>query len=227
MEKIFDPAYLLTEIRREAGIWKNLYALKPQQLQLEDVRENLERLIPDLTFQEAFERTGRQLNVSVAPAELHQTSRLLNAVTSPNVYIREALLASAAFPGFYPPVMLAAENAHGERQEYLPSRKWVDGSLSDDLPAKRLARLYGVSHYIASQTNPMVLPFVSETNTQQGSLAILRHTGQRTLKEWSNGVAALLHKPLKKRPGINKLVHTAASIIRQDTSLGLGPAETF
>lgn len=216
LEKIFSPAYLLAEIKQEAGVWKNLSAVKPQKLQLTDIRAMLERLIPDLTFQEAFERTGRQINVSVAPAEPLQTSRLLNAITSPNVCIRETLMASAAFPGFYPAVSLAAKNVHGERQAYLPSRKWVDGSLSDDLPAKRLARLYGVNHYIASQTNPLVLPFVSDAKVNQGALAILRHAGQQTVKEWVSASATLMHKPLNKQPRLHKLIHTITSVIRQD-----------
>ena len=46
--------------------------------------------------------------------------------------------------------MLMAKNVHGERQPYVPSRQWVDGSVSADLPAKRLARLYGVNHFITS-----------------------------------------------------------------------------
>jgi NTE family protein len=216
LDKIFEPAHLVAEIRRETKLWKNVFGIKLQTLQLSEIHEMLERLIPDLTFQEAFERTGRQINVSVGPAEAQQTSRLLNAITSPNVCIREALMASVALPGIYPPVGLAAKNVHGERQAYLPSRKWTDGSLHDDLPAKRLARLYGVNHYIASQTNPLVLPFVTDNKLEQGALSILRRAGQRTLKEWVDASAALMHKPLNRRPRLNKLVHTLTSVIRQD-----------
>jgi hypothetical protein len=39
-----------------------------------------------------------------------------------------------------------AKNQHGERQPYLPTRKWVDGSIADDLPAKRLQCLYSTNH---------------------------------------------------------------------------------
>jgi TAG lipase / steryl ester hydrolase / phospholipase A2 / LPA acyltransferase len=59
-------------------------------------------------------------------------------------------------------VTLAARDRHGERQPYVPSRQWVDGSVTDDLPAKRLIRLYGVNHFITSQTNPLVCgPFAT------------------------------------------------------------------
>lgn len=126
-------------------------------MSIDNVREVVAGLIPDLTFAEAFARTGRKINITVSPRELHQQSRLLNAITSPNVYIREAVLASCAIPGIFPPVTLAAKNRLGQRQPYVPSRKWVDGSMMDDMPVRRLTRLYGVNHFISSQTNPMVL----------------------------------------------------------------------
>lgn len=131
-----------------------------RQLTRPDIESLIEHLIPDYTFQEAFEKTGRQINISVAPAELHQGSRLLNAITSPNVYIRSAVLASGAVPGFYEPVTLAARSAEGKARPYHPSRRWIDGSFADDLPAKRLSRLYGVNHTIVSMVNPLIFPLL-------------------------------------------------------------------
>src|SRR5690606_34132257 len=55
-----------------------------RRLASDEVRARLAELIPDLTFREAWERSGRHLNVSVAPAEKHQNGRLLNAITAPN-----------------------------------------------------------------------------------------------------------------------------------------------
>jgi NTE family protein len=55
-------------------------------------------------------------------------------------------------------VTLQVLDDDGQRKSYLPSRRRVDGSVSDDMPAKRLARLYGVNHTVASQTNPPVPP---------------------------------------------------------------------
>ena len=85
-----------------------------------DLEESLSRFIPDLTFDQAFRRSGRAMNVSIAPAEKHQTSRLLNATTSPSVLIRSAVMASAAVPGIFPPVTLQALDDHGQRKDYLP-----------------------------------------------------------------------------------------------------------
>lgn len=216
LEKIFDPEYLVHEIEEAKGIFGTLDKLRPQILQADEIREVMERLVPDMTFQEAYEKTGRRLNVSIAPAETHQTSRLLNATTSPNVFIRESIRASAAVPGVYPPVTLAAKNKYGERQEYLPSRKWVDGSMSDDLPAKRLARLYGVNHFIVSQTNPHIIPFISDSRRKQDTLSILAAATTRTVREWINTSASLLRKPLAKRPTLNRMTDTVLSVINQD-----------
>ena len=121
----------------------------------------LEENIADLTFEEAYRKTGREINITVSPYDRHQHSRLLNWKTSPNVLIRKAALASCAIPGIYPPVTLWAKNIEGEKVPYIPSRKFVDGSIKDDLPVHRLARLYGVNHSIVSQTNPHVVPFLA------------------------------------------------------------------
>jgi TAG lipase/steryl ester hydrolase/phospholipase A2/LPA acyltransferase len=44
----------------------------------------------------------------------------------------------------------------------------VDGSLKSDLPTRRLAELYNVNHHIVSQTNPHVLPFMSDQTRKEG-----------------------------------------------------------
>ncbi len=216
LEKIFDPEYLVHEIKKEDQFFRRLSKLKPEIMQIGEIQKILERLIPDLTFQEAFERTGRQLNISIAPAEMHQKSRLLNAITSPNVFIREAILASGAVPGVYPPVTLAAKNHLGEKQAYLPTRKWVDGSVSDDMPAKRLARLYGVNHYIVSQTNPHVIPFVADGKKRQDAISLIKDASIKTARAWYNVGAATMEKPLSLSPALSRYSTIAQSVINQD-----------
>lgn len=216
LQEIFSPEFLVQEIEQEASLINSLGRLRPKMLNIGEIEEMITRLIPDMTFQEAYERTGRLLNISVAPAETHQTSRLLNATTSPNVLIQKSVLASAAIPGLYPAVTLEARDKWGESQPYLPSRKWVDGSVSDDLPTKRLARLYGVNHYVVSQANPAVLPFVTGSKQQRGTMAILKNTARRTGREWLNAGAAIFHKPLSRETGVARLANTFLSVVNQD-----------
>ncbi len=191
-------------------------ALNLRKLTLEQRLEVVRELLPDLTFVEAHRLSDVWVNISVAPVELHQSSRLLNAITSPHVCMHEALLASASVPGAFAPVILAAKNEAGERQVYLPDRKWVDGSMSDDLPAKRLSRLYGVNHYIVSQTNPHVLPFVTDAKLDTDPLSVMKRTTQRTIRELINGSVALFNRPLQYSPLLSRGVNGLLSIINQD-----------
>lgn len=216
LERLFQPENLAYEEEGNQGFLRTLRRLIPERMHIDEIKFMLDRLQPDLTFAESYELTGRLLNVSVAPLEAQQSSRLLNAVTSPNVYLRDAILASGAVPGVYPPVTLAAKNDHGERQAYLPSRKWIDGSISEDLPAKRLARLYGVNHYIVSQTNPLVTPFLADNNTSSGALSKLRDSGFQTARLWLNTGADVFHKPLSKAPMINNAFNSMLSLINQN-----------
>jgi NTE family protein len=95
---MFDAGRLARTFR-EVGA-SNLELLRGnQRIGVDALRAFVAHQIPDLTFREAFEVSGLRINITVSPREVHQQSRLLNAVTSPNVLIREAVLASCAVPG--------------------------------------------------------------------------------------------------------------------------------
>lgn len=130
--------------------------------------------IGEESFVQAFERTRRILGITVSPAELNQQPRLLNYLTAPNVLVKKAVQASCAIPGVFEPVMLEARDFEGQVVPHMRSKLWVDGTLANDLPILRLARLHNVNHYIVSQTNPHVVPFLQD-NVQRsrsvGSLA--------------------------------------------------------
>lgn len=187
-----------------------------RRLAPDEVRDRLADLIPDLTFQEAYEISGRHLNVSVAPAEKHQNGRLLNAITAPNVLIREAVLASCAVPGVFPPVTLMARDASGRRVPYQPDRRWVDGSVTHDIPTKRLERLYGVNHHIVSQANPLALPFATDTRKQMAPIEAIQHASMATFRAWLNANMVIFQKPLELVPPLNSIANMARSLINQE-----------
>lgn len=216
LQELLNPDNLIEVIERETGHLRKTSRLKPNVMSIEEIQTIIESLVPDLTFEEARQLTGRELNISIAPAETHQKSRLLNAITTPNVLIRQAVMASAAVPGVYPAVTLAARNHLGEKQDYLPARKWVDGSVSDDMPAKRLARLYGVNHYIVSQTNPHVIPFVADGKKKEGPLALFRDASVSTARAWVNAGANSIERPLSLSPTLNRFTNMALSVLNQD-----------
>ena len=158
-----------------------------KRIRQQDIADMLEQMLPDMTFEEAYEETGRYINVSVAPAAVNQRARILNAIISPNACIREAVLASCAIPGVFPAVTLAAKTRTGERKPYVASRKWVDGSVTHDMPKRRLTRLYGVNHFISSQANPAVLWALQDPNSTS-LVSQLTGVYQSAVRDWSKAV---------------------------------------
>ena len=131
------------------------HLLKPEQL-LQCTSTN----IPPLSFQEAYERTGRIVNITVSPAKIGQKARVLNHQTAPDVLIAHACKASCSIPLIFPPTHLLAKNKQGETYRYMDNQLWIDGGVQTDIPTSRLGRLFNVNHFIVSQTNPHVLPFI-------------------------------------------------------------------
>ena len=185
-----------------------------RQVDTAGVKMALEAVIPDMTFQEAYEKTGRMISVTIAPYEEHQTSRLMNAITSPNVYVRSAVMASCAVPGVFPPVMLMAKNVYGEPQPYLPNRRWVDGAVTDDLPAKRLARLYGVNHYIVSQANPLALALMNEQYIPLPEP--LKNIMKFSAHEWLKAGEKMSRRYLRQVPDVGQAMSMFYSVMAQD-----------
>lgn len=160
LNQMFDPGYLYLHAWEALGL-KGM--LKRGALMDGDQLERcIAQNIGDLTFEEAFEKTQRIINIPVSPYDKHQQSRLLNYLSSPNVLIRSASRASCAIPGVFEPVTLLAKNFHNGIQPYITSAKWVDGSLNADLPMLRTARFHNCNHYIVSQTNPHVVPLLNK-----------------------------------------------------------------
>ncbi|MCR9286470.1 MAG: DUF3336 domain-containing protein [Bacteroidetes bacterium] len=206
---------LLKELEQEASIFKNI-ADKRSSLSIRDLESLVNNLIPNLTFQEAYERTGRKINISIAPHGSQQKSRLLNSVASPNVLIRSALMASCAIPGIFPPATLFAKNKDGKIQAYLPSRKWIDGSTSNDLPSKRLARLYGVNHFIVSLTNPIVLPFIKDPSNHNEFIAPMIKFGSAVIKETTQFNYSIAKRFFKYVPSLALVANTINSVVQQN-----------
>lgn len=150
--------------------------LNPEQLM-----EHIQNNVGDYTFKEAYEKTGRTLNISVSATRKRQRPRVLNHFTTPNLLIKYSILASCALPGIFPPVTLQAKNRDGSIVPYMESEKWIDGSVHLDIPMKRIIRLHNVSRSIVSQANPHVLPFLNEEK-KQGILPFMEDLVTSTLQ---------------------------------------------
>ncbi|KAI8601247.1 acyl transferase/acyl hydrolase/lysophospholipase [Dissophora ornata] len=117
--------------------------------------------IGDATFQEAYNRTRRILNVTVSTSATFEMPRLLNYLTAPNVLIWSAVATSCAAPFIYNSAPLMAKDKNGEEVQWNPSRyHWIDGSVENDLPMNKLSELFNVNHFIVCQVNPYIVPFL-------------------------------------------------------------------
>lgn len=127
------------------------------------LKETMINFVGDLTFREAYNRTGKILNITVSPASIHEQTRLLNYLTAPNCLIWSVVCASCSLPGIFPSTTIFEKNPKtGEIQEWNNdiSLKYVDGSVDNDLPIARLLEMFNVDHIIAVQVNPHVAPIL-------------------------------------------------------------------
>lgn len=133
----------------------------------------LRHLTSNLTFQEAYDMTGRILGITVCSPRKHEPPRCLNYLTSPHVVIWSAVTASCAFPGLFEAQELMAKDRFGELVPFqapflvgteeaagTSARRWRDGSLESDLPMIQLKELFNVNHFIVSQANPHIAPLL-------------------------------------------------------------------
>lgn len=122
----------------------------------------------DITFEEAFERTGKHIciTVSASRAESGGAQRLLlNHISTPHVTLASAVAASCALPGVMAPAKLRIKNSEGQQELFeVDGVEWIDGSVQADLPFKRISTLFNVSSYIVCQTNFHVLPFLHKAH---------------------------------------------------------------
>jgi len=87
-------------------------------MDVEKLQKALQENVGDITFHEAYERTGRILNITVSPGSDWEKPRLLNYLTAPTVLIWSAASASCALPGLYEAVELVSKNSKGELVPY-------------------------------------------------------------------------------------------------------------
>ncbi|RMY58994.1 hypothetical protein D0863_12082 [Hortaea werneckii] len=155
-EKVDEPAKLTTAIKR--------LLTKGVIYDIGNLKRVMRGLLGDLTFLEAYNRTQRILSICVSSASAFEAPRLLNYVTAPDVVIWSAVAASCSVPlVFNPTDILAKDRSTGIVDKWdEEGGRWIDGSVDNDLPMTRLAEMLNVNHFIVSQVNPHVVPFLSK-----------------------------------------------------------------
>ncbi|TKA68918.1 hypothetical protein B0A49_05894 [Cryomyces minteri] len=158
-------SWFATLTRRVKRFMRDGYFLDVKVLE-ECVRAN----VGDLTFEEAYARTKRVLNITVSTTG-GGVPNLLNYLTAPNVLIWSAALASNASDALYSPVTLRCKDevgrvvpwstmagAQGQETTFRP---YTASTYTErDSPLTRIAELFNVNHFIVSQARPYVAPFL-------------------------------------------------------------------
>jgi TAG lipase/lysophosphatidylethanolamine acyltransferase len=139
--------------------------------------------VGDLTFEEAYNRTKRVLNITVATTGRGGVPNLLNYLTAPNVvrdpYLNKdkanvlqliwsaAIASNASSPSLYGrSITLKCKDSSGAIVPWSAAsdttfRPWTHASYTDrDSPLSRIAELFNVNHFVVSQARPYLVPFL-------------------------------------------------------------------
>ena len=174
-------------MRRLTSLWFDLLTgnTRPQDIFKNDTahfRECVRLNVGNFTFQEAFDRTGRILNIVVTPNNSSDPPRLLNYLTAPHVLVWSAAVASSSLPGVFEANRLVVKEADGwERYESGGGQVFSDGSMEQDLPMQQLSEMFNVNHFIISQANPHAVMFASYN---------------QKVSVWSNPFTGMVHQIL-------------------------------
>jgi len=137
-------------------------------------KRRIHALLGDLTFQEAYDRSGgRILCVSVCPTTKGEETFLLNHLSAPHCVVWSAIAASCAFPGMFPPQTLLSKNRQGQLSTWKPAGSggeeetfsWHDGLVQEEAPIKGLRELFNVNYFIVSQTIPYITTILQMKKT--------------------------------------------------------------
>jgi predicted acylesterase/phospholipase RssA len=215
LEEMLNPEYIDFEW---CSVFKPFELVKGQSvLDQKMLKKFIDRNIPEMTFLEAYQHTNRILNISISPADSHQFPRLLNYLTAPNVLVRWAALASSAIPGLYPAVQLRAKNFDGKSVAYMPQNRWIDGSVHDDIPKDKVNRLHNINHYIVSQTNPHVVPFLNDEIEETGLIPFIQDVILKAPMVQIEHFLELVHQHFEV-PGLGAMIKKAHAVASQTYS---------
>mmetsp|Transcript_28256 Transcript_28256/g.45768 ORF Transcript_28256/g.45768 Transcript_28256/m.45768 type:complete len:904 (+) Transcript_28256:140-2851(+) len=131
-------------------------------------------LYGDLTFEEAYHKSRRVIAISITNKRSGSEPPVLSYLTSPQVLVRSAVLASCSLPLLALPTTLLAKDRSGNIIPYEASGvQWIDGSFTNDVPVARLSELFNVTQCIAVQVNPHIAMFMPRCQRRSGFIGTL------------------------------------------------------
>jgi len=140
-----------------------------------DMECHLEWLTQGMTFEEAYKKTGRAISITCTPKKTSSVQglppMLLNHLTTPQVTLTSAVLASSCVPCLMPPVQLMEKlpdgtlkpyngvHGHSTDSESLDMIQMRDGSFESDVPVQAMGAFFNAHFSVVSQVNPHITPF--------------------------------------------------------------------
>ncbi|AMD21968.1 HFR113Wp [Eremothecium sinecaudum] len=186
LQELFNEDRLLTLIKEDITLLKQSgYGNIDQNLSLGTLIENVvhkgyskdvflfirfvqKHIVKELTFEEAFLRTGKILNIVVHSSDPNACPPLLNYVTAPNTLISSAIDCSLGSGVLSDDTRLLCKDLQNKIINYLPEGKNVkfvaprsvneNGTVSS--PYTRLTELFNVNNFIVSLARPYLAPLV-------------------------------------------------------------------
>ncbi|XP_063902116.1 uncharacterized protein LOC135121771 isoform X2 [Zophobas morio] len=151
------PYYLFDD---KCSIKKKLVKFLTQDhvVNIEELKEFCIQHLGQFTFEEAYQKTGRAVNIVALPRATWEVPLLLNHLTSPHVLLWSAVLSSCSLFELCPAVDLYAKNYVGTTvlwSSLRPTR-----AKCSELPMKRIVELFNVNQFITSQVDPYAFPFL-------------------------------------------------------------------
>jgi len=161
-----------TKLERIGGILRRGYVYTHQEM-----LEALSWFTKGMTFQEAYEKTGKSVTITCTPSKTEAARglppMLLNHITTPTVTIDSACLASSCVPCLVLPAILMVKTSDGikpyegvartttidESFEPLDTVRMRDGSFESDVPISAISAYFNTQFNIVSQVNPHIIPF--------------------------------------------------------------------
>lgn len=185
---------------------------------IKNLENVMEGHVKDMTFQEAYYRTQRILSIAVSYESEKEEPLVLNYITAPHVLIRSAVAASCSVPFIYKPAPLLERNPDTKKIQRFGGEDtyFIDGSVSHDIPLARLRAMLDVNHFIVSQVNPHIVPFL------RGERVGLDTPSPRI--SWPYTLAEFARVEFVRRlrqisdipiPAVRKLTHIGSSILEQ------------
>ena len=134
----------------------------------------VKELLGDMTFEEAYLKTDRALNITVTPSDPSMPT-LLNYLTTPNMTIWSAVNASIGTGVLQKRVELYVRDHQGQVQRYRNSTSSYTFTPSNkalyndrDSPYTKMAELFNVNNFTVSLARPYLAPLFAGEQTYRG-----------------------------------------------------------